>query len=93
MGVRILLNFNYKRLICNWCKLVGYIEVNCRKKRMGKFRKTFSEVNVISRLKMLNANIILAVYFVYVKFDERMWFVDSGVLVYICYDRKSLYKY
>lgn len=93
VGARTPPNPNHKRLTCNWCKLVGHIEANCRKKRMGKPRKTSPEANVTSRPKMSNANIILAVYLAHAKFDERTWFVDSGASAHICHDRKSLYKY
>lgn len=87
-------NLNYKKFICNWCRFVGYIEADCRKKMAGELRKVvLIEVYVIIRGRSSVINIIFAVYLVYIRSDDVSWFIDSGATVYICYFRNSFDEY
>lgn len=40
-------------LVCQWCKILGYVEAECRKKQVGEFKKlVLSELNTVIKQKI-----------------------------------------
>lgn len=76
--------FSSKKGKCNWCKISGYFERECRKKVVGEFRKV-----ILSELYVTSIKSVVLVFSVYIIMRKnKLWYLDSGVSDYVIYDRR-----
>lgn len=67
---------------CNWCKIPGHFERECRKKQAGEPRR-----NALPETHLASKPSVLVTSSINITCGPQDWYVDSGASDHICHDQ------